>query len=71
MAAQLPLFETSLVVAAMTFPSPLCIFERCSRNGRALYEGDPVDLGGCVNRTIVCVTCNRRGVESTRTKEDS
>lgn len=57
---QLELFTTVVTVA-----SPLCSYQRqpCWRKGRAVY-GEPEDLEGCVNRSIVCQTCGARGVES-------
>jgi hypothetical protein len=48
-----------------TVASPLCIYVRCSRKGRAVL-GDPRDCGGCVNRTIRCLGCGATGEQSTR-----
>lgn len=57
-AGRLELFE------ADTFPSPLCCrWVDCRPLGRAVY-GEARDLGGCVNRSIQCLTCGRTGEES-------
>lgn len=53
----------------VTVASPLCCAYDlpCSRKGRAVL-GPPRDLGGCVNRSILCQTCGRTGEQSTRTE---
>ena len=48
-----------------TVPSPLCLYDHCKRKGRAVL-GEPIDHGGCVNRTIRCLECGATGEESRR-----
>lgn len=63
MSAQGELFAPA---ADSTVPSPLCYrWNDCAPKGRAVL-GEPEDRGGCINRTILCLTCGKRGVESTR-----
>lgn len=64
---QLALFEE--LVAPVTVASPICVYERrpCHRRGRAIL-GPEVVLDGCVNRSIVCVTCGAHGEESRNTE---
>lgn len=40
----------------------------CTKQGRAIY-GEPEDCEGCVNRSVECVTCGRRGTLSENTEE--
>lgn len=52
--------------AADTVPSPLCSrWDKCTPRGRAVL-GASEDHGGCVNRSIRCLTCGCTGVESVR-----
>jgi hypothetical protein len=48
-----------------TVPSPLCFYQRrpCWRKGRAVY-GPQRDVGECINRSIVCLTCGATGEAS-------
>jgi hypothetical protein len=63
---QANLFELAPVAAApATVASPLCMYEHCSRKGRAAL-GPPDDRGGCVNRSITYLTCGATGVQSAR-----
>jgi len=56
--------------APVTVPSPLCHREHCRRGGRAVL-GEPVDLGGCVNRSVRCLTCQITGVLSTTARQEA
>ena len=64
MTEQLSLLDSPVAEVA-TVASPICAYEHCRRKGRAVL-GEPVDLGGCVNRSITCLTCGARGEQSTR-----
>lgn len=56
-------FET---VATVPVPRFLCPYERrCEPAGRAVWS-EPIDLGGCINRVVKCLTCGKTGEESTR-----
>lgn len=44
--------------------SPICSYER--HCGHKAELGEPEDLGGCINRSITCLTCGKTGVESER-----
>lgn len=59
---QLPLF-----VELPHSRSPLCAYE--THCGALATFGEPRDLGGCVNREIVCDRCGVSGVESTKKQE--
>lgn len=57
--------QLALFADVATVPSPLCSYARkpCWRGGRAVY-GAPVIGEGCVNRSVICVTCQATGEES-------
>ena len=43
---------------------PLCCHTR--HCGSRAVLGEPEDRGGCVNRTITCLSCGRTGEQRTR-----
>lgn len=59
--------QGQLFDAPVTVASPLCIWTRCERKGRAVY-GPAVNHDGCVNRSITCLTCGSTGEESRNTE---
>lgn len=59
---QLSLFRT----LERTVASPLCVYDRCERKGRAVI-GPPVVFPGCVNRAITCLDCRATGQSSENT----
>jgi hypothetical protein len=67
---QLPLFEAPLIDGeTIVTDRPLCVYQRQQLHGRCkgarAVLGIPRDLGGCINRTIRCLTCGSTGEEST------
>lgn len=62
MNAQLSLFQPAGVDLV---PSPLCMYEHCSRKGMAeLGPVRVIEAGVCENRSIRCLKCHATGEQS-------
>lgn len=47
-----------------TIASPLCMYQNCKRNGRAVLGPERQMSPDCVNRSITCLTCGCTGDQS-------
>ncbi len=58
------MIQPSLYPEPATVASPLCMYQPCSRKGRAVLGPVERRTADCENRSVECVTCGVTGWQS-------